>query len=176
MDLVAAVQVELTLNADSIEAHETTTARRRHVVGVVEMLQLAPVGEDEHPDARSAGESEHELVFLGPREAHRVHFSTCGEGSVFPRTYAAVDAASEQALIQAPEQTNELLLQNRREEELPGEEHRKALRVAAQELVEQRSAAARVPHDEYRRSDRRSDESRKEQVVEQHAERVHRCD
>ena len=70
-------------------------------VRVVEVVELAPVREEQHPDARGAGGREQELVLLGPREAHRVHLAAPGEGAVLERLDAPVDGAAEPGAVEA---------------------------------------------------------------------------
>ena len=81
-------------------------------------------------------------------------------------------APAEPGAVEAAEAAHQLLLDDRREEELPGEEGREALAVAGQQLVEQRGAAPRVADHEHRLAHGAAAEARKEHVIEGHAERV----
>jgi hypothetical protein len=94
------------------------------------------------------------------------------EGPLLPRLDAARDPAAEPA-VERRERAHELLLEQRRKEELPVEEHAEARVVLAHEAMEERRAAPRVADDEDRCADGNLPEAGEEDRVEEEADRVH---
>jgi hypothetical protein len=172
MDPVAAVRVQLAPHALLVERHETAAGARRALVDVVE-VEVAHVRRHDDPEPRGHRERQDEVVLLGLREAGPVHLLRRREPCPrLQRLHTPAEAAAEHALVEPADRADGLLLDQRRQEHLVEAEERVATRVHAQEAVQERGAAARVPDDEHRPPDLDPAQSREQDPVEEEADGV----
>jgi hypothetical protein len=143
------VEGDLARHAVAVEAHDPPPGGSRARVEVHQLLEPVEIGKEQGEGAGGEGDHQQELVLLGLVDAEGMDRLERRQLAPFP--CAKGREAPRKGATRGPGQpAQQLLLEQRREQDLPAAEVDEALLVRAQQAVEEGGAAARIAHDEDR--------------------------